>query len=37
MGDDSENAWATPPNAFSAPGPCCMQKTPNFSPEFTRE
>ena len=36
MGTESPKAWATPPNAFSVPGPCCMAKTPIRSPEVTR-
>src|SRR6185436_15901711 len=36
MGTESPKAWATPPNAFSVPGPCCMTKTPIRSAEVTR-
>ena len=32
MGTESANAVATPANAFSAPGPACIAKTPVFSP-----
>src|SRR5207253_2482751 len=36
IGTESPKAWATPPNEFSAPGPCCIAKTPMRSPEVTR-
>ena len=36
IGTDSPNACATPPKAFSAPGPCCIAKTPIRSPELRR-
>jgi hypothetical protein len=36
IGTESPNAWATPPNAFSEPGPCCMQKTPIRWPDVSR-
>ena len=36
MGTESPKAWATPPNEFSVPGPCCMQNTPIFRPEVMR-
>ena len=35
IGTLSEYAWATPPNAFSVPGPCCIANTPTRSPELS--
>src|SRR5712692_11515676 len=34
-GQESPNDCATPPKAFSVPGPCCITKTPIFSPELS--
>src|ERR671931_860297 len=36
IGAVSPYAWATPPNEFSAPGPCCIANTPSCSPDVTR-
>ncbi len=36
MGADSPQAWATPPKAFSVPGPLCMVNTPSCLPELSR-
>src|SRR2546423_1927170 len=35
-GTPSECAWATAPNEFSVPGPCCMANTPTRSPDVRR-
>src|SRR4029077_14007611 len=36
IGTESENAVATPGNAFSAPGPYCIAKTPRRRPLVVR-
>ena len=36
MGTESAYAWATPPKAFSDPGPVCMVKTPIVLPFLIR-
>src|SRR6185369_17878606 len=36
IGTPSDHACATAPNAFSTPGPDCMQNTPTLSPEDKR-
>ena len=36
IGTESPYACATPPKEFSAPGPCCMAKTPMRSPDAMR-
>ena len=36
-GTESAYACATPPNAFSAPGPICIANTPIFRPDVTRD
>jgi len=37
IGTFSENAWATPGNAFSMPGPCWAANTPFCRPRRMRE
>ena len=36
IGTESAYAWATPPNAFSVPGPDCIVNTPMRLPDVIR-